>query len=796
MFKNYMTIVRRNLASQPVYTILNLTCLTAGIAAVLYILLYLNFELKYDRFHTKADRIFRVETTSIKTHEKVMDVEWRSTPANLGPFIMQDYSGIENYVRIFQFWQNESVKFHFASKSLEEEDVFAVDATVFQTFSFNLISGDPLTALDGPNKIVLSKGLAHRIFGDEDPVGKILTSSLVHTIPDTDRNYALTVTGVYRDNPKNTLLTAKAMISSETDPHLEAYYFNSFNVYTFLLLDHLTNPGTIASWLPEIYKKYLNAEREPVLISASHELVPLTKIHLNETGGPLYIYIFSVVSLLLLLIAGISYVNLVIARAKGRGVEIGIRKVMGSHRWQIAIQFLSESLLFTFASLVIAIGMVIVSIDFLNKMLGLQLEIWHLTQSPIPFGIIAIMLLLGILGGGYPAFFMSSFEPVGVMKGFLVKSTPVRTSLVTIQLIVVIFVVTCTGLIYGQLQYLRNKNLGFNKELVIMLTLPEQSEIKDWQVMKNALAQSPLVSSSGTSSFIPGAGNMRIGPVSAENSVEQEQRFAYIGRIDYDFLATMGIEIVSGRNFSPDFPGDASQAVIVNETFVNNFNMKDPLAKKIRFGGKGNPNFFQVVGIVKDFHQNSLYDSIQSQMFLFRPSNNLSVKISKNLQAAMDHIKRSWEQVFPNSAFTYKFLDDQLQSVYEADQVRGKVFFSLSLLTIVISFLGLFGLASYLATQRVREIGIRKILGAGLLDVILLMTRDFLLMVVIAAIPGFTIAWFTFSQWLEKFAFRIQIDYFLFGIVLLFTLLLTFVTTGLHAIRSARLNPADALRRN
>ena len=794
MFKNYLTIIQRNLSRQPVYSILNLTCLTLGIVAVLFILLYLNFELKYDRFHANADRIYRVETTSIKTHEKVMDVEWRSTPANLGVFIMQDYPGIENCVRFFQFWQNESVRFRFADKSLEEEDVFAVDATVFQTFSFDLISGDPLTALNGPNKIILSKSLAQQIFGDEDPIGKILASSLVHTFPDTNRDYSLMVTGVYRDNPKNSHLIAEAMISSETDPHLEEYYFNRFNVYTFLLLGHRTNPSTVAPRLSEVYEKYLNAEREPVMTSANHELIPLTKIHMNETGGFVYVYILGAVALLLLLIAGISYINLVTARASGRGLEIGIRKVMGSHRWQIATQFLSESLFFTLVSLLTAIGLVIMSVGSLNKMLGMQLDSWQLTEFPVPFGIVAIILLLGILGGSYPAFFMASFEPVGVMKGKLTRSTPIRTSLVAIQLAAVIFVVTCTGLIFNQLQYLRSKNLGFDKEHVVMLSLPEQNETKDWLALKNALAQSPHISSSGTSSFIPGVGNMRIGPVSAEGSGDHEQRFAHVGRIDYDFLPTMGIELISGRNFSRNFPGDSLQAVIINETFVSNFGMKDPIGKKMRFGGRGNPNFFQVIGIVRDFHQNSLYDSIQSQMFLLRSSNNLSIKISKNLPKAMDHIEQSWEQVFPNATFTYQFLDDQLQGAYEADQIRGKVFLSLSSLTIVISFLGLFGLASYLAKQRVREIGIRKILGAGLRDVILLMTRDFLIMVVIAAIPGFTIAWFTFSRWLEKFAFRIQIDYLLFGFVLLFTLLLTFITTSLHAIRSAQINPAKVLK--
>lgn len=792
MLRNYFTIASRNFFRNKAFSLISILGLALSMAAVLFILLYLDFELNFDRSHAKADHIYRIETQSVQTQEKVIEAGWRSTPANLAPYLQQDYPGVDAFVRFYRFWQEDAVKFQYGEKVIEEAEVYATDASVFEVFSFDLVGGDPQRALSGPNKIVLSESLARQIFGKQNPIGKTFTSSILHGLP--GKNNALLVTGVYRDLPKNSHLRPEAMISAETDPQLKAYYFNQFNVLTYVLLNQEVDPATLAPKLSAIYKKYLNAEREPVLVHANHEFVPLTNIHFKETGGLTYIYIFSAVGVLLLLIAGISYVNLVTAQAGKRALEIGIRKVMGSHRLQLMTQFLAESLFFTIVALGLGIVLVEIFVSPINNMLGLQLDGSQLWQLPMLLSTLVIILLLGILGGGYPAFFLSSFEPISVMKGRIEKKAHFRKALLAIQFAIVIFVLTSTGMIYNQLQYLRQKDLGFDKEQIVMLSLPEQNEIRQWPTLKNTLLQSPYVLSAGSSSFTPGTGNMRRGPVSAEGSDGPVQKFAHIGRIDYDFLATMDISVVSGRNFSQDFPGDTSQAVIINEQFVHDFDLKDPLGKKIRFGSKDNPNFFQVVGVIKDFHQSSLHNPVEPQMFLLKPSNQLAIRIGQDIAAGMRDIEKSWTQIFPNTSFAYHFLDDELQTAYEADRIRGKVFFSLSMLTIFISFLGLFELAAYLAKQRVKEIGIRKILGAGLGEMVLLMTRDFLWLVVVAAVPAFIVAWYMIRQWLENFAFRTEMDYPLFGLVLVFTLLLTFVVTGLHAIRTAQLNPAETLK--
>ncbi len=794
MLKNYFTIIRRTVARQPVHTLLNLSCLAVSIAATLLTLLYLDFELNYDRSHARADQVYRIDTRAIKTREKIIDVQWSSTPATLGPLLKKDYPEVAHFVRFYKFWTSDQVTFRYGKEVFGEEAVFAADSTVFQVFSFDLVSGDPQNALNGPNKIILSESMARRMFNGQNPVGKILTGNLAHKSPEGNGNYALLVTGVYADMPKNSHLIAEALISSATDPKLNGYYFNTFDVSTYVLLHQEVDPAAFAPKISRLYEKYLDAAREPVMVSASHTLIPLTKIHLEETGGLTYVYTFGAVGLLLLLIAIISYVNLTTAQAGRRATEIGLRKVMGSDRRQLVVQFLLESLWITLLALGLGTLLVVLLVKPLNELLSLQLDAAQLWQPQLLLGMFLVIVALGILGGSYPAFFLSAIEPVSVMKGKSLTGAPLRKLLVSIQLGVVIFVLCCTAMIYDQLQYIRRKDLGFDKEHIVRLTPAGPAELRNWTVFKDVILRSSHVVSAGTSDFIPGTDDMVKGPVTADGSTDQEAKFVRRGKIDYHFLSTMGIKLVSGRNFSRDFPGDSARSVIVNEALVRAFGLKKPIGEKIRFGGKGNPNFFEVIGVVEDFHQSSLHSPIEPQMFILRSGGNLVVKIDGDIPAAMNHLEKNWTQLFPNAPFAYRFLDDQLQDGYKADKIRGRIFLSFSLLTVFIAFLGLFGLASYLAGQRVREVGIRRVMGASVWDVVLLMTKDFILLVVIAAAPAFFTAWYIISQWLESFASRTATNFLPFGLILLGTLLLTFITTGLHALKAARLNPVETLK--
>jgi putative ABC transport system permease protein len=373
MLENYFKIILRNIRRQPAHTLLNLSCLTIGIAGTLLILLYLHFELTYDKFHVKAANIYKVNTNAIKTHEKTIDVTWVNTPATLGPTIEKEITGVENYSRIFQFSTSPDLKLWYNDNKLDVTDVYAADPSVFDIFSFDFVSGSPEESLKGPDKFVISESLANRLFGDADPLGKIVRSSLPKE-KTGDSQVALVVAGVYRDMPKNTHLFIEALISSSTDRSLEDYYFNEFNVYTYLLLHPHTDVDQLAASLMDIYIKHVDPVRDPVLVSASHKLVGITDIHSEATGGYTYIYIFSAVGILLLVISAISYVNLATAQVSRRSLEIGLRKVMGSQRNQLVSQFLGESTVLTSIAAVVAMLIVALALGSLNEMLTLNLS--------------------------------------------------------------------------------------------------------------------------------------------------------------------------------------------------------------------------------------------------------------------------------------------------------------------------------------------------------------------------------------------------------------------------------------
>ena len=794
MLNNYLTILWRTISRQPAYALLNLSCLTIGIIASLLILLYLDFELNYDRFHVKADHIYRVETPSILREGKLMEVNWVNTPALTGHFMHQDYPEIEEYTRVYKCFQEDAVVFETDEKTIEEPNVYFVDSTILNIFSLDFIHGNPSKALHGPDKIIINETLAERLFGNENPVGKTLTTELTHVLPDAKSDYSLAITGVYRDLPRNSHLPLHALVSAESDPKFKDYYFRRFAYATYALLQKDANPAVVAPKLSDLYEKHLNPDLESMKWHANHSLIPLTDIHINESGGMTYIWIFAGIGFLLLLISIISYVNLVTAQASKRSMEVGIRKVMGGNRQQLIVQFLSESMMFTCLAFLLALCLTSWLITPLNGLFDLQLEAANLWHPQLMMGMAGLLFVIGILGGSYPAFFLASFQPISIMKGKTAKGAPLRRVLVAVQFAVVIFVLVSTGMIYEQLQFLRNKDLGFDQEQVVRLAFPSEEGLVKLPVLKDLLKQSPLISSAGTSSFNPGVGMTRR-PFSADGSDNLDAQFAYYGDVDYDYFATMDMEILEGRNYSPEHQEDAATKILVNETFGQQFGLKELIGQKIRFGDKGNPNFVEIIGVVKDFHQNNLHHPIAGQVFLLSPASyNLAVKIDQNVPEALAHIEQSWAQVFPNEALNFRFMDEVVQAGYDTDKIRGHLFLLLSILTVLITFLGLFGLASYMVSQRIKEIGIRRVLGATLSNVVTLIAKDFLILVVLAALPAFGFTWYFINEWLQDFAYRTEMNYLIFGLVLIGTLVLTLGVTGLHAVRATGVNPAESLK--
>ncbi|MEM6319160.1 MAG: FtsX-like permease family protein [Bacteroidota bacterium] len=794
MLKNYLKIAWRNLFRQATYTVLNLTCLSLGVAASLIILLYLDFELNFDQFHQKSDRIYRIETMAIQTHEKEIAVDWERTSAPLGPYLQQDFPEVESFVRFYQFFRNESIELQTESETVELEALMVADESLLDIFSFQFIHGDPTTALNAPNKLILSTSTARQIFGKIDVVGTIIRTELNHISPNINPDYELVVSGVYEDFPNNSHIPAEAFLSAKTDPRLAEYEIGHFNFYTYVLLNPNVEADALAKKTASIYTKYIDPEQEPVMKWAVHQLVPLRDIHLAETGGYTYIYSFSIIGLLILFIAIISYVNLVTAKGSKRALEIGIRKVMGSTRAQLIRQFLAESLTISSIAIVLGLLMVRLALSPLNGLLDLELSARQLLQPNILLGIVAIFFIVGILGGSYPAFFLSNFAPSTVLKKERTKGWSLSNVLIAVQFAIVFIVLASTGIVYQQLQYLSDKSLGFNRNQIIQLTLNDAAQRQKTGALKTAFRQNPMVKQVGTASFLPGMGMGRR-PLSADNGESRASQFVYFGDIDYDFLETMDIPLVAGRNFSTDFPADTIDHLIVNEALVKSFGLENPIGEKVRYGDKNNPNFKRIIGVVSDFHQNSLHNPIGPQMFLLARNNpSITVKVDRVDSKSMTQLEETWRTVFPNTPFDYQFLDGLLAANYEIEEIRQRIFLLFSVLTVLITFIGLFGLVAYTTQQRTKEIGIRRVLGASSWHVISLIATKFLGLVGISAIPAFFIAWYFADTWLQDFAFHTSVSPLLFIGILLSIGIFTFLITALHALRIAELNPANTLK--
>ena len=799
MLKNFLTIALRNFKRQPAYTFLNVFGLTVGIAATLFILLYITEETRYDTHHLKADRIFRISSDITEPDDHF---RWAVTQNPLAPTLKQEYPEVAEYVR---FIDNGRTRFEHGDRFFFEEDVYLVDSTVFDVFTFNLIKGDRTTALKEPNSLVINNSVAERIFGKNDPIGEILKTP-------SGREYE--VTGVFEDMPQHSHLIANAMISANTIPGLmnsTPGQWGGFNIFSYVLLKDGTDAQAFADKLPEVIEKYVAVIFDQFDIKVKYELLPLKSIHLNSnfegepepTGQIAFLYIFGAIAIFMLLIACINYMNLSTARATQRAMEVGIRKVLGSERKQLIGQFLSESVLFTLIALVLSFFLVQLLLPAFNKAFSLSLGSDLLWSAPVLAGAFGIVLFAGILGGSYPAFYLSAFEPMKVLKGSLAKGSgnpTLRKVLVTLQFAITIFMLIGTGIIYDQMNYLRNKDLGFDKEHVMTFRLQGQQSRDKYPVIQQKLKLNPIITSVGTCTTSPGRGYSK-NLINAENSTgSMEQYGVDLYGVDYDFFPTLGAEFVAGRNISLEYGTDSTNAVLINEAMVERLGwVDDPIGKKFQFGTNDTLPIQRVVGVVKNFHQQSLYEPITPLLFYPQVNNgNVHVKINpdnqQELAETIAFIGQQWNDIFPNTPFEFEFVDEAFMELYEADQIRAKIFTLFSILMIGIACLGLLGLASFTAEQRTKEIGIRKVMGAQTSDIVYLLTRNFVLLVALASIPAFIAAWYFMTKWLDTFAYHTNMNYLLYGLAFFMVVAITLFTTGYHALKAAYGNPVKALK--
>lgn len=788
MLKNIIIVALRNIRKDISYSSINILGLTLGIASALLLVIYIADELSYDRHHDNADRIYRVSSTITEPDDQF---KWIIAQIPFAPQVKEDYPEVEAAVRIFNFGRN---LFRFEEREFYEDNFYYADSAVFDVFSHNFLAGSPYSALTEPNTVVITKSVAERYFGNTEPVGLSLISG--------DRTFR--VTGVIEDIPYNSHLRYDALISRSTLPE-EIGSWGNFGVFTYLLLPGDIDIEEFGEKLNGMYDKYMAEIFERMDISIEYNLEPITKIHLHSTnpgepeptGSIAYVHIFGVVAIFLILIAAMNYMNLATARSIRRAREVGLRKVVGSGRPGLILQFLAESATLTIISLMLSLVVVALLLPEFNKLAGKNFEISIIWSFTIIVSLIVIILVVGVLGGSYPAFFLSRFNPVKVLKGEVSGGSAgnlFRKILVVIQFTVSVVMIICTLVVFKQINFLKSKDLGYTMENIIAMQLDNQEMTQNLEVFKELMLENNIVESvTCTNTQIgEGSGKVIFGMETDEGMVERGINFAVV---DHDFVETMGIRIIEGRDFNRDMPTDTLLAVLVNETLVRRMNWDDPIGKRVELG-EGDQLRAVVIGVMQDYYQTGVYNEVESLMLLYRYNNPfIYVKLGgEDVQSGIRHIEGLWNELYPGQPFTYFFLADRFSEQFEGEEKRGFIFTLFTILAILIACLGLFGLSSYMVEQRSREIGIRKVFGASEISVVSLITRDFILLVSISIILAFPVAYYFMKDWLGNFVYRTDMGLFVFISAALITLVITLATVNIQAWKAALNNPVDSLR--
>ena len=820
MLKNYLTVAIRNIARHKVYSFINIAGLAIGMACCALIMLYVQHELSYDDFHAKGDRIYRVlretrgEDGSVKFHSGI------SGP--FAPALMNDFPEVEDAIRLAgpaEMWTR------YEGKNLvhERRQWLFVESGFFTMFDFPFVKGDPKTALRNPNSMVISERAAKRYFGSENPMGKMITLGNGGELS----NYELVVSGVVKV-PENTILNfdmvATATLANDNEWYKarwetwdKAYHSRPFRAY--VLLRYGVDAKALEAKLPGFMERYMGSETRA---NNTYHLQLLKRIYLHThadyegdliRGPELFsygdiqnVYLFSGIAFLILLIACVNFMNLATARSANRAKEIGLRKVSGAYRFQLIRQFLGEAILLSFLAFVLALGLIELTLPtfsaFVSKDLTLQRHIVHFIVVP------GFVVFIGLLAGGYPAFFLSAFEPVSVLKGSIktgLRGTLVRRGLVVFQFAMSILLFIGTVMVYRQLSFMQDKQLGFDKESVVNLPIFEESgwshdEVNiRYETVKQAFLAHPEIYRATAYRWNMGSGRGGVvRQLRTESGVVhqvQEQE------VDRDFLDAFAIELIAGRNFKSSDAELQHQntnysSVILNETAVKLLGWQEPVGKQL-FMDAIRPSVRTVIGVMKDYHSQSLHKEIEPIALLYRQNHcyTLGLKLKgENLSETIAFMEKTWKQFVPNNSFQFSFLDESLNQLYSEEVRIGQLVGTFALLAIVVACLGLFGLAAFTAEQRTKEIGVRKVLGASVRSIILLLSKEFAWLVLIANVIAWPVAYFVVGDWLQNFAYRVDVAWWVFALAGVTALLIALGTVGYQALRAALSNPIEALR--
>lgn len=805
MIRNYFKLAFRNLWRNKVFTAINISGLAIGIAICLVIILFIKNEWSYDRYNEKADRIVRVVFKGAVQGQAMKEANVMPPTAKA---LLRDYPEVEAATRLRT---TGSAIFSHGEKSFKEEGFAFTDANFFSIFTLPFVKGDARTALLEPNTVVISEAIAQKYFGEEDPIGKLLEVK--------SRNATLKVTGVMKALPVNSHFHFDLFASMISLPDQNSDSWMISGYFTYLLLKPGIAWQQLEAKLPQAVEKYMGPQLHQSMGFTLAEfrkkgndiglyLQPLTDIHLRsnlmpmtelEPGGDIrYVYIFGAVALFMLLIACINFMNLSTAGASKRAREVGIRKVLGSAKTDLIRQFLFESILLTGFAMLLGLVLVFITLPVFNQLTGKDLSLGLTTNPWLIPGLLLFGLFVGVLAGSYPAFMLSSFNPVKVLKGRFTggrATMGLRSGLVVFQFSISILLIVGTVVVYKQLMYIQNKKLGYEKDQVIVL--PETSLLgANENAFRERLLQDPRVVNISTSGYLPaGPSYSNNFFVYAKEEAAQIKTLRY--DVDYNYIPTMSMEVIAGRNFSKTFGTDSS-AVILNEAAVKalGWDNSNALGQTITKSNKDNKVTYHVIGIVRDFHFKSLHERISPlAMVLANYTGTMIVKAkTKDISGLLADMNKEWQNFKAAAPLHYSFLDDRFKETYEAEQKIALILGISAGLTIFVACLGLFGLATFTAEQRTKEIGVRKVLGATVTSIVALLSRDFLKLVLIANVLALPLAWWIMNKWLEEFAYRINISWWVFVVATFSAILVAAAAVGFHSVKAALMNPVRSLR--
>ncbi|MGN6354889.1 MAG: ABC transporter permease [Parafilimonas sp.] len=797
MLQNYFRTAWRNLTRNKVYSFINIAGITIGLAAFWLIALYVGDELSYDRSFTNADRIYRIAQHA---NWEGGSMNLALNPPPLGPAITEKFPEVEQVVRI-DAEGGGVIKFN--KEAFKQNDILFADNNFFKIFSYTFLYGDAASALSQPNSTVITESLAKKIFGD---VAQALNQTIYF-----GESEPVKITGIIKDVPQNSHLQFSGIRSMYVVSNDQNTWQNLY-MYDYILLKKGVDVNA--------FGKKLNAfgiqtiAKEMGIKDYRMELQPLTSIHLRSNlqyelstnSSMSRVYIFIAIGILILLIALINYMNLSTARSAVRVKEIGIRKVIGSSRGNLAGLFIAEALLVTFIAAFIAIFLVEASMPFFNNIAGKELDIWRFgTYYTIGF-VIVFALLAGLISGSYPALFLSRFKMIPSLKGQLGNmqtSALLRKSLVVFQFVIAVFLISGSFIIYKQMQYVNNKDLGFNKAQVLTFHIDDMKVRNEIPALKNALLQSPLIEDVAVAGNAIGDNYLGGHDFAFEKNgvMQSSSTMAKQLYIDDDFLKTMNIQLLQGRNFSKDMQTDQYGTMLINETLMKQLGYTNAIGKKSeyrvnRFTEMSHRN---IIGVVKDFHFSSLQHKIEPMVLMLPPAaneqDNLYVKIAKGkIAAGLDYLKKTYAKFDRQNTADFNFLDEAFAKQYAAEQKQEQLSFVFTLLAFIIACLGLTGLVMFTVSQRVKEIGIRKVLGASVGSVTLMLGKSFMQLVLVATVIAMPVAWFAMHKWLQDFAYRIDIKWWMFLIPGLMAVGIALITVCAQAVKAAWVNPVKSLR--